>query len=190
MFGLQSVKNRIMKSYYQYLKNMTKEHTKIYYPWQERNLIELSLIKQGGLKILPDCDWLFPGTGEILESWIEQQKPIMVNTVIVSPNEGELPLRAMCYLLGAAQTMSALKTRDFNTKALRVINPCHLNVYCDGGNLDYQLSYGERLVRNFNEWINRHFPDLTDIQIILDQGEHISDSLLADARHYASKIGA
>jgi len=169
---------------------MSKERKeKIYYPWQDRYPKELGLVRPGELRILPDCAWIFPQTEEILEKWKNRHNSVIINTVVVSPNEGELPLRVMSYLLGAAQMIQSLRRFGLKVDGLRVINPGYLNVYCDGGNIGYQLSYGQRLIGDLQNWMKKYFPDLSNVQLILDQGAPIDeDRVMVCARDYVAKI--
>lgn len=166
---------------------MSKEG-KIYYPWQETYPRELGLAQSRGLRELPDCAWAFPETDNVLNKWKYQQKQITVNTVVVSPNEGELPMRAMSYLIGAAQLADNLKKGGWHIAMTRIINPCYLNVYCDEGNLRYQLAYGQNLLENMRTWIEHNIPDIADIPLVIDQGSPITDSIQSNADVYAANI--
>lgn len=146
------------------------EGSKPYYPWQERYPPALGLIPARDRSPLPDNAWRFPDTELILEKWRREQKSVGINMVVVSPNEGELPLKVLSYLLGGLQTAKALRNVGIHISTVRIINPCYLNHVCNDGDLDYQLAYGKNFIEQLKSWIGKHLPGMSDLEVVLDQG--------------------
>lgn len=135
----------------------------------------LSII-QGRLSPFPDCRYFFDQSDKLLSQWKAEKKPISINVVVVSPNNGQLPLRTISYLAGAINTISQLQQNGFDVKRLTIINPCHINAFCDfaSTNLEYQLVYGQQIQSYASQLaeINN-----VKIDVVLNQGNEI------DAQH-------
>jgi hypothetical protein len=121
---------------------------------------------------LPDCAWTFPDTGEVLSQWADSKRKVELNLVIVSPDNGELPIRALSYTAGAMEAASALLAKGIQVRWLRMINPCYLNAYCDDGNLTNQLAHGGKFAETLAKFKER-LTDLRGVEIKLDQGKPI-----------------
>lgn len=182
---------------------MSRQEQRFRYPWQEQYFSELGLVPPGkelnkleGILCLPDCGGLLPESGVVLQEWKKANTPIGLNIVVVSPNEGDLPLRVLSYLATACQTIQALSNFGLTVTTLRIINPCYLNVLCNGGNVNYQIQYGEQLKNQFVLWMKKHFPYLltTGVEVVLDQGVNVldqgidSNGILQYARNFAAEI--
>lgn len=172
--------------------NKTKINTGEY-AWQLEHPRALGLVSARDLE-LPDCRWVTPNTTILLDQLrtVSSGTPVEMNIVIVSPNEGQLPLRTMAYVINTARNIRTLRSKGIPVNTVRVINPCHLNAFCDDGNAESQIAYGKQFMAGMTSWVYERFPDLQDLGWMLDQGFPIDgnlNELMVRARQYASQIG-
>lgn len=161
------------------------------YPWQKTYIEELGLrrVLIGDPKLniaLPAL--VFPETLTTLEQWRREGNPITINTVVVSPNSGTPTLRVLTYLHEALMVAVALRKLGFQVDSLRIINPCYLNVLCNGGNLGYQKRSGIVLAENLRRWITNYHELQTNFEIDLDQGAEIDENMLPQLIEFARKF--
>ena len=167
---------------------MSTENT--LYPWQQLYPNKIGLLPRGDLDILPDCAWIMPGTAKALNQWRDGNMFAQMNIVLVSPNEGNLPMRSLSYVINALRIIRSLKTTGINLNRLRIINPCYLNVYGDGGDLNRQLRSGQEFGDNLKKWIEESVVDLKDLEISIDTGKEIPEDkeLFKKSHDFTSRV--
>lgn len=115
-------------------------------------------------------------TDELLEGWKKSEQPVEISIVIVVPNDDfeDLPLKSLGYVSTALNYASYVRKTGVNVNSLRLMSPCHANIYANGGNLERQLGNAEIMKKLAEAYKNAFFPDLEEVSVFLDTGKPIT----------------
>lgn len=116
---------------------------------------------------------------ELLNSWRANDSPIEISIVIVVPNGdvSELPARVLSYSSSALNFASSLKRSAVEIGNLRIISPCHANVYANGGNLESQLDNAKKMQKLIQSYKENYLPELDNLAVTLDTGNPITQNV-------------
>lgn len=116
-----------------------------------------------------------------MSDWRESQTGVEVSIVLVAPNTKaeDLPARALAYAGSALYMISQLRevrggVPGLNIDTLRVMSPCHANVYANGGDLNAQIINAEIIRRMVEAYKNNFYPNLADMAVTLDVGQKVT----------------
>lgn len=118
-------------------------------------------------------------TPELLNAWRVGGNPVEISIVIVPPNGDltDLPARALSYAASALNFASSLTKSSVAVDKLRVMSPCHANIYANGGNLDSQVDNAKRMQRLIQSYKENYLPQLDNVSITLDTGNPITQNV-------------
>jgi len=116
---------------------------------------------------------------KLLDSWRIKGNPVEISIVIVPPNGNltDLPARALSYAASALNFAAGLKKSSVNVDRLRIMSPCHANVYANGGNLDSQVDNAKKMRKIIQSYKENYLPELDDITVTLDTGNPITQNV-------------
>lgn len=122
-------------------------------------------------------------TPDLFQSWRQRQTPVEISIVIVAPNThvGDLPARTLAYVGTSLALASSLREKGgIKIDTLRIMSPCHSNVYANGGDIEIQKA-NARLMRSFVvAYKDAYYPELDEVGITLDTGNPITQVVEAD----------
>lgn len=116
---------------------------------------------------------------KLLDSWRMNNNPVEISIVIVPPNGNltDLPARALSYAASALNFTSSLRKSGVVIDRLRIMSPCHANIYANGGNLDSQIAHARKMQKIVEAYKENYLPELSDVRITLDTGSPITQSV-------------
>lgn len=117
-------------------------------------------------------------TPKLLDNWRVSGNPVEISIVIVPPNGTleDLPARSLSYGASALNFAAGLKKSSVNVDRLRIMSPCHANVYANGGNLDFQVDNARKMQKLVQRYKESYLPELDDISVTLDTGNPITQN--------------
>lgn len=131
-------------------------------------------------------------TPSLIKTWRETGEPVDISIVVVVPNGSilKMPARTLGYVASALRlTRTAISEWGLNVPSLRILSPCHVNEFCDGGSLVHKLSSAEKFQQLTSTYKQNFYPDLSGVEIVLDTGKPIEgEQTLQLLRHKAEQI--
>lgn len=119
-------------------------------------------------------------TPELLSKWRATREAIEVSIVAVTSDTQihDLPARLLGYA-SSALNLSGLAIADWgvNIGALRIMSPCYINQYCDGGDLERKLDNAQKLQQLVSDYKERYYPHLDGLEVTLDVGNPIDQEV-------------
>lgn len=122
-------------------------------------------------------------TLDFLQCWKAGQAPVEISIVIVAPNThvGDLPARALAYVGTSLALASSLREKGgIKIDTLRIMSPCHSNVYANGGDIDIQIANAQLMRSLVAAYKDAYYPELDKIGITLDTGNPITQGVEAN----------
>lgn len=116
-------------------------------------------------------------TPVFFQDWKAGQAPVEISIVIVAPNThiSDLPARALAYVGTSLVLASSLREKSgIKIDTLRIISPCHSNVYANGGDIDIQLANAQLMRSLVVAYKDAYYPELGEVGITLDTGNPIT----------------
>lgn len=119
------------------------------------------------------------GTPELLNTWRVNGNPVEISIVIVPPNGNltDLPARALSYAASALSFASSLRKSSVAVDRLRIMSPCHANIYANGGNLDSQVDNARKMQKLIQSYKENYLPELDNLGVTLDTGNPITQNV-------------
>lgn len=122
-------------------------------------------------------------TIDFLQGWKAGQAPVEISIVIVAPNThvGDLPARALAYVGTSLALASSLREKGgIKIDTLRIMSPCHSNVYANGGDIDIQIVNAQLMRLLVAAYKDAYYPELDEVGITLDTGNPITQAVEAN----------
>lgn len=118
-------------------------------------------------------------TPELFNTWRVGGNPVEISIVIVPSNGNltDLPARALAYAASALNFASHLRKSSVAVDRLRIMSPCHANVYANGGNLDSQLNNARKMQKLIQSYKENCLPELDNLGVTLDTGNPITQDV-------------
>ncbi|MBI2018413.1 hypothetical protein HYS96_01775 [Candidatus Daviesbacteria bacterium] len=116
-------------------------------------------------------------TPDFLHGWREGQQSVEMSIVIVMPNTRptDLPARVVGYVSTALSLSRRLReVNQVNLAALRIMSPCHSNVYANGGDIDNQMANAQQIRGFIEAYKDAYYPELSGVRVTLDAGNPIT----------------
>lgn len=116
---------------------------------------------------------------KLLDSWRVSGSPVEISIVIVPPNGSltDLPTRALSYAASALNFASSLRKSSVAVDKLRVMSPCHANIYANGGDLDRQITNAKKMQKLIQSYKENYLPELDNLSVTLDVGNPITQNV-------------
>lgn len=130
-------------------------------------------------------------TPYLLSGWRANGKPVEVSIVIPPPNSSvlKMPVRTLGYAASAlALSRQAVNEWGLKVSDLRVISPCYLREYCNGGNVYAMLENAKKLRSLIEGYKEAYYPDLKTVGITLDMGKTITEESITALKPKINRI--
>ena len=114
---------------------------------------------------------------KLIEEWRQTKAPVEISIVAVMPNGtlGKLPARALGYAGSALSYAESLQKMGVNVGALRIVSPCKLGEFVNGGDSLTQEYNAEKFHELVTAYRDGYQPGLRHMAVTLDTGKPILD---------------
>lgn len=129
-------------------------------------------------------------TSQLVTQWTTQGTPVEMSIVLIS-TDGVLglPMRALAYASSALNFAVTLREKfQVNVDTLRVLSPCHSNVYANGGDIQTQLDNAVKTRQLVEAYKEAYLPELQKVTVTLDTGHPITPDTETNLKPHVEQI--